>query len=132
MTRDRMFRSGDGEQLQCPLCGASQEQVRKLVAGPGVYICDECIERCTEIIEEELYGESEAPAPPRHTPKPREIYDTLCQYVIGQDRAKKALSVAAYNHFKRISTRRPSDGELQKANLLPIDPTACGRTLLAQ
>ncbi|HTE03972.1 MAG TPA: ClpX C4-type zinc finger protein, partial [bacterium] len=83
-----MFRFGDGEKLKCSFCGKSQEQVRKLVAGPGVYICDECIELCTEIIEEELYGESEAPAAPRHTPKPREIYDTLCQYVIGQDRAK--------------------------------------------
>ncbi len=132
MTRDRMFRFGDGEKLKCSFCGKSQEQVRKLVAGPGVYICDECIELCTEIIEEELYGESEAPAAPRHTPKPREIYDTLCQYVIGQDRAKKALSVAVYNHFKRISTRRPSDVELQKANILLIGPTGCGKTLLAQ
>ncbi|TMJ13194.1 MAG: ATP-dependent Clp protease ATP-binding subunit ClpX [Bacillati bacterium ANGP1] len=127
-----MFRFGDGEKLKCSFCGKSQEQVRKLVAGPGVYICDECIELCTEIIEEELYGESEAPAAPRHTPKPREIYDTLCQYVIGQDRAKKALSVAVYNHFKRISTRRPSDVELQKANILLIGPTGCGKTLLAQ
>src|SRR5256886_2416979 len=132
MTRDRMFRFGDGEKLKCSFCGKSQEQVRKLVAGPGVYICDECIELCTEIIEEELYGESEAPAAPRHTPKPREIYDTLCQYVIGQDRAKKALSVAVYNHFKRISTRRPSDVELQKANILLLGPTGCGKTLLAQ
>src|SRR5438093_4193335 len=132
MTRDRMFRFGDGEKLKCSFCGKSQEQVRKLVAGPGVYICDECIELCTEIIEEELYGESEAPAAPRHTPKPREIYDTLCQYVIGQDRAKKALSVAVYNHFKRIGTRRPSDVELQKANILLIGPTGCGKTLLAQ
>src|SRR5207249_2411048 len=132
MTRDRMFRFGDGEKLKCSFCGKSQEQVRKLVAGPGVYICDECIELCTEIIEEELYGESEAPAAPRHTPKPREIYDTLCQYVIGQDRAKKALSVAVYNHFQRISTRRPSDVELQKANVLLIGPTGCGKTLLAQ
>ena len=132
MTRDRMFRFGDGEKLKCSFCGKSQEQVRKLVAGPGVYICDECIELCTEIIEEELYGESEAPAAPRHTPKPREIYDTLCQYVIGQDRAKKALSVAVYNHFKRIGTRRPTDVELQKANILLIGPTGCGKTLLAQ
>jgi ATP-dependent Clp protease ATP-binding subunit ClpX len=131
MTRDRMFRFGDGEKLKCSFCGKSQEQVRKLVAGPGVYICDECIELCTEIIEEELYGDSEAPAPP-HTPKPREIYDTLCQYVVGQDRAKKALAVAVYNHFKRIGTRRPSDVELQKANILLVGPTGCGKTLLAQ
>ncbi len=132
MTRERMFRFGDGEKLKCSFCGKSQEQVRKLVAGPGVYICDECIELCTEIIEEELYGESEAAAAPRHTAKPREIYDTLCQYVVGQDRAKKALAVAVYNHFKRVGSRRPTDVELQKANILLIGPTGCGKTLLAQ
>jgi len=131
MTRERMFRFGDCEKLKCSFCGKSQEQVRKLVAGPGVYICDECIELCNEIIEEELYGESE-PSGPRSTPKPREIYDTLCQYVVGQDRAKKALSVAVYNHFKRIGSRRPSDVELQKSNILLIGPTGCGKTLLAQ
>ena len=133
MTRDRMFRFGDGEKLKCSFCGKSQELVRKLVAGPGVYICDECIELCNEIIEEELYGESQAPATPRHTPKPREIYDTLCQYVIGQERAKKAIAVAVYNHFKRIGgSRRTGDVELQKANILLIGPTGCGKTLLAQ
>ena len=133
MTRDRMFRFGDGEKLKCSFCGKSQEQVRKLVAGPGVYICDECIELCTEIIEEELYGESESStAVPRSTPKPREIYDTLCQYVVGQDRAKKALAVAVYNHYKRIGSRRPADVELQKSNILLIGPTGCGKTLLAQ
>jgi len=131
MTRERMFRFGDGEKLKCSFCGKSQEQVRKLVAGPGVYICDECIELCNEILEEELYGEGE-PAGPRSTPKPREIYDTLCQYVVGQDRAKKALSVAVYNHFKRIGGRRTSDVELQKSNILLIGPTGCGKTLLAQ
>ena len=131
MTRERMFRFGDGEKLKCSFCGKSQEQVRKLVAGPGVYICDECIELCNEIIEEELYGEKES-AGPRSTPKPREIYDTLCQYVVGQDRAKKALSVAVYNHFKRIGGRRASDVELQKSNILLIGPTGCGKTLLAQ
>jgi len=132
MTRDRMFRFGDGEKLKCSFCGKSQEQVRKLVAGPGVYICDECIELCNEIIEEELYGEPEGAAAPGRTPKPREIYDTLCQYVVGQDRAKKALAVAVYNHFKRIGSRRPTDVELQKANILLIGPTGCGKTLLAQ
>ncbi len=132
MTRDRMFRFGDGERLKCSFCGKSQDQVRKLVAGPGVYICDECVELCNEIIEEELYGETDAPAAPRHTPKPKEIYDTLCQYVVGQDRAKKALAVAVYNHFKRIGSRRSTDVELQKSNILLIGPTGCGKTLLAQ
>src|SRR5574341_755294 len=131
MTRERMFRFGDGDKLKCSFCGKSQEQVRKLVAGPGVYICDECIELCNEIIEEELYGEQE-PSGPRSTPKPHEIYETLCQYVVGQDRAKKALAVAVYNHFKRIGSRRPTDVELQKANILLIGPTGCGKTLLAQ
>src|SRR5881409_305086 len=105
MTRDRMFRFGDGEKLKCSFCGKSQEQVRKLVAGPGVYICDECIELCTEIIEEELYGESEAPAAPRHTPKPREIYDTLCQYVIGQDRG--IVDLAGLGGVARRDLRYP-------------------------
>src|SRR5438445_8694108 len=118
MTRDRMLRFGDGEKLKCSFCGKSQEQVRKLVAGPGVYICDECIELCTEIIEEELYGESEAPAAPRHTPKPREIYDTLCQYVLAQDRGKKVLAGAVYKHFKRIGTRRTAAVELQNVYIL--------------
>jgi len=133
MTKERMFRFGDGDKLKCSFCGKTQEQVRKLVAGPGVYICDECIELCNEIIEEELYGDSEPSAPlPRHTPKPREIYETLCQYVVGQDRAKKALAVAVYNHYKRIGSRRPSDVELAKSNILLIGPTGCGKTLLAQ
>ncbi|MGH2396116.1 MAG: ATP-dependent Clp protease ATP-binding subunit ClpX [bacterium] len=128
-----MFRFGDGDKLKCSFCGKTQEQVRKLVAGPGVYICDECIELCNEIIEEELYGDSEPSAPlPRHTPKPREIYETLCQYVVGQDRAKKALAVAVYNHYKRIGSRRPTDVELAKSNILLIGPTGCGKTLLAQ
>jgi ATP-dependent Clp protease ATP-binding subunit ClpX len=127
-----MFRFGDErERLKCSFCGKSQEQVRKLVAGPGVYICDECIELCNEIIEEE-FAADEAPAPVRTTPKPREIYDTLCQYVVGQDRAKKALAVAVYNHYKRIGSRRPNDVELQKSNILLIGPTGCGKTLLAQ
>jgi ATP-dependent Clp protease ATP-binding subunit ClpX len=131
MPKERMFRFGDGDKLKCSFCGKTQEQVRKLVAGPGVYICDECIELCNEIIEEELYGEAEPPAP-RSTPKPHEIYQILCQYVVGQDRAKKALAVAVYNHYKRIGSRRPSDVELQKANIVLIGPTGCGKTLLAQ
>jgi ATP-dependent Clp protease ATP-binding subunit ClpX len=125
-----MFRFGDGDKLKCSFCGKSQEQVRKLVAGPGVYICDECIELCNEIVEEELAGEDASA--PRATPKPKEIYDVLCQYVVGQERAKKALAVAVYNHYKRIGSRRPSDVELQKSNILLIGPTGCGKTLLAQ
>ncbi len=127
-----MFRFGDErERLKCSFCGKGQEQVRKLVAGPGVYICDECIELCNEIIEEELYGEQEDRGP-RSLPKPHEIYETLCQYVVGQERAKKVLSVAVYNHYKRIAHRRPTDVELQKSNILLIGPTGCGKTHLAQ
>ena len=126
-----MFRFGDErDKLKCSFCGKSQEQVRKLVAGPGVYICDECIELCNEIVEEEL--STDEVQTPRATPKPKEIYDVLCQYVVGQERAKKALAVAVYNHYKRIGSRRPSDVELQKSNILLIGPTGCGKTLLAQ
>jgi ATP-dependent Clp protease ATP-binding subunit ClpX len=130
-----MFKFGDErDRLKCSFCGKTQEQVRKLVAGPGVYICDECIELCNEIIEEELYGEPRGQGKPKSVPKPHEIYQTLCQYVIGQDRAKKALAVAVYNHYKRIGSqpRRASDVELQKSNILLIGPTGCGKTLLAQ
>ncbi len=117
--------------MKCSFCGKPQEQVRKLVAGPGVYICDECIDLCNEIVEEELAGEETKPHL-RPTPKPKEIYETLRQYVVGQDRAKKALSVAVYNHYKRIGNRRPMDVELSKSNILLIGPTGCGKTLLAQ
>jgi ATP-dependent Clp protease ATP-binding subunit ClpX len=130
-----MFKFGDErDRLKCSFCGKTQEQVRKLVAGPGVYICDECIELCNEIIEEELYGEPRGQTKSKSIPKPQEIYQTLCQYVIGQDRAKKALSVAVYNHYKRIGSppKRSSDVELQKSNILMIGPTGCGKTLLAQ
>lgn len=146
--------------LKCSFCGKSQEQVRKLIAGPGVYICDECVDLCNEILDEELYDSRPhpaAPPPPRpesgerrkspsrvsmgQLPKPREIKRYLDEYVIGQDEAKKVLSVAVYNHYKRLSVLQDkADGrasqddtvELQKSNILLIGPTGCGKTLLAQ
>jgi ATP-dependent Clp protease ATP-binding subunit ClpX len=127
-----MFKFGDEKgQLKCSFCGKSQEQVKKLIAGPGVYIYDECIELCTEIIEEEFNEDAEVEL--GNIPKPREIKDILDQYVIGQDHAKKALSVAVYNHYKRINAgARLDDVELQKSNILLLGPTGCGKTLLAQ
>ncbi|MEB3338582.1 MAG: ClpX C4-type zinc finger protein, partial [Leptolyngbyaceae bacterium] len=148
--------------LKCSFCGKSQEQVRKLIAGPGVYICDECVDLCNEILDEELFDSSSAPqAAPRREqpptekrrtragslslnqiPKPREIKKYLDEHVIGQDEAKKVLSVAVYNHYKRLSfinqtktssSKAPEDSvELQKSNILLIGPTGCGKTLLAQ
>ncbi|API90692.1 MULTISPECIES: ATP-dependent protease ATP-binding subunit ClpX [Virgibacillus] len=119
-------------QLKCSFCGKGQDQVRKLVAGPGVYICDECIELCTEIVEEELGTEEETEL--KEIPKPREICDILDDYVIGQEKAKKNLSVAVYNHYKRINTTKTSsdDVELSKSNIAMIGPTGSGKTLLAQ
>ncbi|MBU5674516.1 ATP-dependent protease ATP-binding subunit ClpX [Paenibacillus brevis] len=127
-----MFKFNDEKgQLKCSFCGKSQEQVRKLVAGPGVYICDECIELCTEIVEEELGHEEELDL--KEIPKPREIRDILDQYVIGQEYAKKSLSVAVYNHYKRVNTHsKIDDVELQKSNILLLGPTGSGKTLLAQ
>jgi ATP-dependent Clp protease ATP-binding subunit ClpX len=117
--------------LKCSFCGKTQEQVRKLVAGPGVYICDECIELCTEIVEEELGNEEEVEF--KDVPKPKEIRDILSQYVIGQEKAKKSLSVAVYNHYKRInSNQKDDDVELSKSNIILIGPTGSGKTLLAQ
>jgi len=128
-------RIGDGgDLLKCSFCGKSQKQVKKLIAGPGVYICDECIDLCNEIIEEELSEPSEFKWD--SLPKPREIYEFLDSYVIGQDKAKKALSVAVYNHYKRVQsdTNRPGDDavELAKSNILLLGPTGSGKTLLAQ
>ncbi|HHP9961260.1 TPA: ClpX C4-type zinc finger protein, partial [Listeria monocytogenes] len=128
-----MFKFNDEKgQLKCSFCGKTQDQVRKLVAGPGVYICDECIELCNEIIEEELgisefvdFGE---------VPKPQEIRHILSDYVIGQERAKKALAVAVYNHYKRINSNETKEDEveLSKSNICLIGPTGSGKTLLAQ
>ncbi len=128
-----MARIGDGgDLLKCSFCGKSQKQVKKLIAGPGVYICDECIDLCNEIIEEELSESSELKWD--ELPKPREIYDFLDQYVIGQDTAKRTLAVAVYNHYKRVQAggNEKDPVELQKSNILLLGPTGCGKTLLAQ
>jgi ATP-dependent Clp protease ATP-binding subunit ClpX len=131
-------RIGDGgDLLKCSFCGKSQKQVKKLIAGPGVYICDECIDLCNEIIEEELSESSELKFD--ELPKPAEIFDFLNQYVVGQDTAKKQLSVAVYNHYKRVQAggdagprASESQVELAKSNILLLGPTGCGKTLLAQ
>jgi ATP-dependent Clp protease ATP-binding subunit ClpX len=126
-----MAKFGDSDLLKCSFCGKSQKQVKKLIAGPGVYICDECIDLCNEIIEEELSETSELKL--EELPKPREIYEFLDDYVIGQETAKKVLSVAVYNHYKRIQVgQKDQDVELQKSNILTLGPTGCGKTLLAQ
>ncbi len=123
--------SDDKGQLKCSFCGKLQDQVKKLVAGPGVYICDECIELCNEIIEEEL--SEDLGMEMGELPKPKEIKEILDQYVIGQEAAKKALSVAVYNHYKRINMgSRVDDVELQKSNIVMLGPTGSGKTLLAQ
>jgi ATP-dependent Clp protease ATP-binding subunit ClpX len=128
-----MAKFGDGGDLvKCSFCGKSQKQVKKLIAGPGVYICDECIDLCNDIIEEELSGTTEVQFD--DLPKPKEIFDFLSDYVIGQDAAKKILSVAVYNHYKRIQAGVAQGGEVEvaKSNILLLGPTGCGKTFLAQ
>jgi len=121
-----------GELLKCSFCGKSQKQVKKLIAGPGVYICDECIDLCNEIIEEELADTSDVSL--GELPSPREIYAFLTDYIVVQDQAKRILSVAVYNHYKRVELGNSLDGEveLSKSNILLIGPTGCGKTLMAQ
>ncbi len=128
-----MAKIGDGgELLKCSFCGKTQKQVKKLIAGPGVYICDECIDLCNEIIEEELSEPVDLAV--GELPKPREIFAFLDDYIVGQDKAKKILSVAVYNHYKRVQAAGgPGDDvELAKSNILLIGPTGCGKTLMAQ
>ena len=136
-----MARIGESaDLLKCSFCGKSQKQVQQLIAGPGVYICDECVELCNEIIEERLAEAGEEPTSEFDLPKPREIYSFLEEYVIGQDAAKRSLSVAVYNHYKRIraaSTLTAAESladevEISKSNILLIGPTGCGKTYLAQ
>ena len=130
-----MARVGEsGDLLKCSFCGKSQKQVKKLIAGPGVYICDECIDLCNEIIEEELTDSVDIGL--EKLPKPREIFDFLREYVIGQDAAKRSLAVAVYNHYKRVQAAEASGSkdpvEIAKSNILLIGPTGCGKTYLAQ
>jgi ATP-dependent Clp protease ATP-binding subunit ClpX len=137
MSDDTRGRHDDGKLLYCSFCGKSQHEVRKLIAGPSVFVCDECVELCNDIIREEL--EDRAERARDKLPKPHEIKKVLDEYVIGQERAKKVLSVAVYNHYKRLQTRggsataRPKDDvEISKSNILLIGPTGCGKTLLAE
>jgi ATP-dependent Clp protease ATP-binding subunit ClpX len=133
MSDDTRGRGEDGKLLYCSFCGKSQHEVRKLIAGPSVFICDECVELCNDIIREEL--EDSGDEGDSSLPKPQDIKNTLDDYVIGQQRAKKVLSVAVYNHYKRLDTRSgndKSDIELAKSNILLIGPTGCGKTLLAE
>ena len=131
MSDDRHGKNDDGKLLYCSFCGKSQHEVRKLIAGPSVFICDECVELCNDIIREEM--QENAPESSCGLPVPREIDETLNQYVIGQDRAKKVLSVAVYNHYKRLEMSGKKDEiEISKSNILLIGPTGSGKTLLAE
>ena len=129
---DNQDNTGDGKLLHCNFCGKSQHEVRKLIAGPSVYICDECVELCNDIIREELQ-ETQDEAEFKKLPTPREISAILDEYVIGQARAKRVLSVAVYNHYKRLNySGKKDDVELQKSNILLVGPTGVGKTLLAE
>ncbi|GMW06707.1 MAG: ATP-dependent Clp protease ATP-binding subunit ClpX [Gammaproteobacteria bacterium] len=134
MSNETRGRNDDGKLLYCSFCGKSQHEVRKLIAGPSVFICDECVELCNDIIREELEDRTEQRG--TKLPKPHEIKSVLDEYVIGQDRAKKVLSVAVYNHYKRLENRAGDSGkkevEIAKSNILLIGPTGCGKTLLAE
>ncbi len=131
MSNDRNGKGDEGKLLYCSFCGKSQHEVRKLIAGPSVFICDECVELCNDIIREEMQEKSAAGG--SKLPKPKEINAVLDEYVIGQDRAKKVLSVAVYNHYKRLEARgHKDDVELAKSNILLIGPTGSGKTLLAE
>jgi ATP-dependent Clp protease ATP-binding subunit ClpX len=131
MSDQNQGKDGDGKLLYCSFCGKSQHDVRKLIAGPSVFVCDECVELCNDIIREELKDSVSAPSD--ELPKPQEIKTVLDDYVIGQDQAKKALSVAVYNHYKRLRSQQDEDEvELAKSNILLIGPTGSGKTLLAE
>ena len=127
-----MAKFDDKKQLKCSFCGKTQDQVRRLIAGPDVCICDECVELCEDIIREEFEEANEETTSIDSLPKPKEMMEILNDYVIGQEKAKKALSVAVYNHYKRILAEQDLGVELQKSNILMLGPTGCGKTLLAQ
>jgi len=133
MSEDARGKTDDGKLLYCSFCGKSQHEVRKLIAGPSVFICDECIELCNDIIREETSADKSGKAAKSDLPTPKEICDILDEYVIGQELAKRILSVAVYNHYKRLKHLSKNDEiELAKSNILLIGPTGSGKTLLAQ